>query len=249
MNPAAEAAALLAQLQLLGTPERADGEKAYLKSELQFVGTGVPAMRSTTKAWLKAHEGVNHDELFAMADALWVYPIHECRLAAVELLVAKPALVTLLDVPWLYNTIRDCHTWALVDPLAGWVTAELALRDPDGLLPHLDRWVGDDDFWIRRSALLALRSLLRRDRELERCFAYAELLLPESEFFIRKVIGWVLREVAARHPEQVSAWLRDHMPQMNLVTLREPMRRLPDADELRALYDASRPGSRRKSSG
>ena len=249
LNVTAEAAELLRRLQALGTPLRAEGEKAYLKSELQFVGTGVPAVRTTTKGWLQAHPAIDHDDLFAMADALWVYPIHECRLAAVELLVAKPTLVTLLDVPWLYNTIRDCHTWALVDPLAGWVTAELALRDPDGLLPHLDRWVGDDDFWIRRSAMLGLRSLLKRDRELDRCFAYAELLLPESEFFIRKVIGWVLREVAARHSEQVSTWLRDHMSQMNLITLREPMRRLADADELRALYDASRPGSRRKSSG
>lgn len=249
LNHVAEAAALLMQLHGLGTPERAEGEKAYLRSELQFVGTGVPAMRAITKAWLKAHPGIEHDDLFAMADALWAHPVHECRLAAVELLVSKPALVTLLDVPWLYNTIRDCHTWALVDPLAGWVTAELALRDPDGLLPHLDRWVGDEDFWVRRSAMLGLRSLLKCDRELDRCFDYSELLLPETEFFIRKVIGWVLREVAGRHPAEVSNWLRAHMSQMNLITLREPMRRLPDADELRAVYDSSGSGSRRKSSG
>jgi 3-methyladenine DNA glycosylase AlkD len=109
--------------------------------------------------------------------------------------------------------------------------------------------VHDGDFWIRRSAMLALRTLLRRDEQLERFFDYSELLLPEKEFFIRKVIGWVMREVAGRHPEQVSAWLREHMGEMNLVTLREPLRRLPDAGELRALYDASRRGSRRNSVG
>jgi 3-methyladenine DNA glycosylase AlkD len=249
VNHAAEAAELLSQLQALGTPGRAEGEKAYLKSELQFAGTGVPAMRATVRSWLGGHPGLAHDDLFAMADALWAHPVHECRLAAIELLVARPSLVSLTDVPWIYGTLRDCHTWALVDPLAGWVTAGLALRDPDGLLPHLDRWVRDRDFWIRRSAVLALRSLLQVDRELDRFFAYAELLLDEREFFIRKVLGWVLREVAARHPERVSAWLREHMAQMNLVTLREPLRRLPDAVELRRFYDASRPGSRRKSSG
>ena len=251
MNPTAEAAQLLAQLRAIGTPERAEGEKAYLKSDLQFVGSGVPAMRSLVKAWLRSHPALTHDELFALADALWTHPVHECRLAAVELLVQRPKLVGLADVPWIYNTLRDCHTWALVDPLAGWVTAELTARDPEGLLPHLDRWVRDPDFWIRRSAVLGLRTLLRNDRELDRFFGYATVLLPETEFFIRKVIGWVLREVAARHPEIVDEWLRDHMAAMNLVTLREPLRRFPDvqAAELRMLYDASRPGRRRNSDG
>ena len=249
MNADDEAAALLEQLVAVGTPRRAEGEKAYLKSSLQFVGSGVPAVRSTVKAWLRPHSDLTHHDLFAVADALWSHPIHECRLAAIELLSCRPLLVTLTDVPWIYNNLRDSRTWALVDPLAGGVTADLTARDPDGLLPHLDRWVHDGDFWIRRSAMLALRTLLRRDEQLERFFDYSELLLPEKEFFIRKVIGWVMREVAGRHPEQVSAWLREHMGEMNLVTLREPLRRLPDAGELRALYDASRRGSRRNSVG
>lgn len=244
VNAANEAAGLLVQLKEVGSPTRAVNEKAYLKSELQFVGSGVPAMRVIVKAWLRERPYLTHDELFAVADALWAFPIHECRQAAVELLVLRPKLITLLDVPWIYNTLRDSYTWALVDPLAGSVVADLAARDTPGLMPHLDRWVSDADFWIRRSAVLSLRTLLRQDRELDRFFAYATLLLPETEFFIRKVLGWVLREVSARHPEMVSHWLRDRMAQMNLVTLREPMRRLSDAGELRVLYD-----NRRNSAG
>ncbi len=236
------------QLAAVATPQRAVSERAYLKSDLQHLGTTVPAMRSIVKAWWRTHEAAHgkltHDELFALADALWAKPVHESRMAAVELLVAKPALLGLDDVPWLYNTLRDCRTWALLDTIAGSVVADLTAREPDDLLPHLDRWVHDSDFWIRRSAVLALRTLLRRDEQLDRFFAYATTLLPETEFFIRKVIGWVAREVAARHPELVSQWLRNNMTAMNLVTLREPMRRLPDADELRALYD-----TRRKSAG
>ncbi len=248
MNAAAEAGGLLAQLTAAGASARAISEKAYLKSELGFVGAGVPATRAVVKRWLKGRPDLHHDELFAVADALWAHPIYECRQAAVELLVMRPKLITLLDVPWLYNTLRDSHTWALVDPVAASVVADLAASDPQGLLPHLDRWVHDSDFWIRRSAVLSLRTLLRHDRELDRFFAYATLLLPETEFFIRKVLGWVLREVATRHPETVSRWLRDHMAQMNLVTLREPLRKLADADELRALYDA-RQVTRRNNAG
>lgn len=244
MNPAAEARLLLEQLTAIGTSERARRERAYLKSSLQFVGSGVPGMRQVVKTWLRANPSLTHDELFAVADALWQHPVHECRVAATELLVQRPTLVAADDLPWIERTLRDCHTWALVDPVAGWVTAELAVRDPDGVVPTLDRWLLDSDFWVRRSAVLALRALLRRDEQLPRFFHYAETLLPETEFFIRKVIGWVMREVAARHPDEVSNWLRTHMDEMNLITLREPLRKLPDAEELRALYD-----NRRKSAG
>ena len=85
MNADDEAAALLEQLVAVGTPRRAEGEKAYLKSSLQFVGSGVPAVRSTVKAWLRPHSDLTHHDLFAVADALWSHPIHECRLAAIEL--------------------------------------------------------------------------------------------------------------------------------------------------------------------
>lgn len=244
MNAGAAADLLQQQLAVVATPQRAEAERAYLKSELQHLGTTVPAMRSIVKNWLRSHESAHgkltHDELFALADALWAAPVHERRMAAVELLVAKPQLIGLADVPWLYNTLRDCRTWALLDTIAGSVVADLAAREPDDVLAHLDRWVHDPDFWIRRSAVLGLRTLLRRDEQLDRFFAYATHLLPEKEFFIRKVIGWVAREVAGRHPALVSQWLRVNMDAMNLITLREPMRRLPDAAELRELYDTRR---------
>jgi len=229
---------LRARLDELGTPERAASEQAYLKSSLHHVGVRVPDVRREVKALLRT--GFTHDELFALADELWSLPVHEHRQAAIELLHGAPALVSASDLPWIEAHLRECRTWALVDPLAGWVVASLAAREPDAVLPVFDRWVTDDDFWIRRSAMLSLRALLARGLEIDRCFAYADRLLHEREFFIRKVVGWVLRELAATHPDDVSDWLFEHMDEMNLVTLREPLRRLPDAAALRALYDARR---------
>ena len=63
-------------------------------------------------------------------------------------------------------------------------------------------------------------------------------MLAEKEFFIRKAIGWVLRETARKDPAYVAAWTRDHLSQMSGVTFREAVRRLPAADaaRLRRLY-------------
>jgi 3-methyladenine DNA glycosylase AlkD len=235
-----ESEELYETLRELGTAQRATAERTYLKSTLRHLGVPVPAVRRVVRTWVRQHPVLTADDVFRMADELWQRPVHETRLAAIELLAAVPGAVTAVRLPWLDGHLRDCRTWALVDPLAGVVVADLAFRDPESTLPVLDRWVTDDDFWVQRGAVLALRSLLRHGDQLDRLFAYAEQLLPETEFFIRKVLGWVLREVAPRHPREVSAWLREHMGEMNLVTLREPLRKLPDAAELRALYDTRR---------
>ena len=240
MPTTTEAEEIFETLRELGTAQRAAAERAYLKSRLRHLGVPVPAVRKVVRTWVRRHPVITSDDVFRLAGDLWDRPVHETRVAAIELLAAVPGAVNAVRLPWLEARLRECGTWALVDPLCGTVVADLAFRDPESVLPVLDRWVTDDDFWVRRGAVLSMRSLLRHGDQLDRLFDYAERLLPETEFFIRKVLGWVLREVAPRHPREVSAWLREHMAEMNLVTLREPLRKLPDAAELRALYDSRR---------
>lgn len=228
-----------AELKLLGTAERAVAERAYLKSDLEFYGTSVPNMRTVVKRFLRVHRDLSHDQLIETCLALWVadgeVAIHEHRAAAVLLLDERPALLSIDDLPTLEHFIRESKTWAYVDTLAGHVVARLASADPD-VLDVLDRWVADDDFWIRRSAVLALSDLLRGGRELPRLFAYADTLLPEKEFFIRKVLGWVARDTGRRYPDDVSAWLRRNQAGMNGVTIREAVKYLPDGAEVLALW-------------
>jgi len=238
-DAAVAAEEISAELEALGTPARAESERAYLKSDLVFYGTSVPNMRTVVKRFLRAHPGLTHDELIDACVALWGPPgadaIHERRASAVLLLDERPKLLSIDDVPTIERLIRESKTWAYVDTLAGHVAARLAAVDQE-MLGVLDRWVADDDFWIRRSAVLALGDLLRDGRELGRFFRYADLLLPEKEFFIRKVLGWVARETGRRYPDDVSAWLRRNQAGMNGVTIREAVKYLPDGDELLALW-------------
>ena len=102
------------------------------------------------------------------------------------------------------------------------------------------RWAADDDFWIRRSALLALLVPLRRGEtaSFERFARYADGMLSEREFFIRKAIGWVLRETGKRQPDLVAAWLAPRAPSASGVTMREAVRYLAPGqrDALMAAY-------------
>ena len=246
LDAAAVADRIGAALQALGAPERAAGEQRYLKSDLFHYGTTVPDIRRTTRAFLRERPHLDRGVLIAVVEALWTAPIHEHRMAAVELLVGRPTLLSGEDLPMIEALIRDARTWALVDPVAGTVVAGIVADDREQLAV-LDRWVGDTDFWIRRSAVLGLRRLLRNGDELDRFFVYADRLLDEREFFIRKVLGWVAREVGFRHSQPVSTWLRANLERMNGVTIREAVKHLPDGDDIVAEWKAQ--SRRRKSVG
>jgi len=102
----------------------------------------------------------------------------------------------------------------------------------------LDRWATDGDFWIRRSAMLALMLSLRRgEGDSSRLFRYADSMLEEKEFFIRKAIGWVLREMSKSRPEVVREYLASRVDRVSGLTLREGAKRLPEADR-EALLEA-----------
>jgi len=105
----------------------------------------------------------------------------------------------------------------------------------------LDRWARDPDFWVRRSAMLALLVPLRRGGgDFERFSRYADAMLDEREFFIRKAIGWVLRETSKRRPAMIAEWLAPRMRRASGVTLREALKYL-DAPPAAALDNRSTP--------
>lgn len=241
MDVQAVADAIEASLRRIGTPARAVGEKAYLKSDLEFVGATVWQTRDVVKAFLAEHGPYAHDDLVALADALWRTPIHERRAAAIELLKAHAARLSPGDLPFLERLIRESRTWALVDELAGVLVARMFVEHPE-ISSTLDRWARDDDFWVRRSALLAHLRRVRAGGALDGFADQADAMLEEREFFIRKAIGWVLREAGKRRPDEVVAWLGPRTARASGVTMREAVKYLPadDAERLLSAYRSKR---------
>jgi 3-methyladenine DNA glycosylase AlkD len=238
----ADALELEDSLRRVGSAERAASEKAYLKSDLEFAGVTVPVMRSTLAEWTRGCGVLDHDRLADVARALWTRQLYECRQSAVILLERNVRLLSPTDIELLEHLLRNSGTWALVDGLATNVVGVLA--EGYDLTATLDRWAADPDFWIRRSAMLGLlRPLRRGEGDFERFAGYADAMLEEKEFFIRKAIGWVLREVAKKRPEMVAAWLGPRVQRASGVTVREAVKYLPaDArDLLLAGYKARQP--------
>ena len=214
-------------LRALGTPERAEGEKRYLKSDLDFLGVSVWGIRKVMKAFAEQHRDLPRDDVVALIEALWAKPVFERRMMAAMLLEEYVAVLEPSDLELIERLIRESKTWALVDVLSGDVVGEIILRNPK-FAARLDAWAKDDDFWVRRSALLAQLLPLKDGASFRRFASYADAMLDEKEFFIRKAIGWVLRETAKRRPDEVYEWLAPRAHRSSGVTIREAVKYLDD---------------------
>jgi 3-methyladenine DNA glycosylase AlkD len=165
------------------------------------------------------------------------------RAAAVELLDLRGGILEPSDIAMIEQMLRESRTWALVDNMAASVVGPLVERFPE-LNDVLDAWAADEDFWIRRSALLALLKPLRAGRgDFARFGRYADGMLEETEFFIRKAIGWVLRDTSRKRPELVAAWVGPRTHRMSGVTIREAVKKLPpdQADQFMTAFREHRP--------
>ncbi len=224
------------QLTGAGSSQRADREAAYLRSDLRHLGVTVPVVRRTVKEHVREVGPLNHDDVVTLVAALWERPVHECRLAAVEMLVLHAEQLRPGDVALLEPLLREARTWALVDPLAIRAVGSLRDRHPDELDPVLRRWATDEDVWIRRSALLAHLVALREGRgDWDQFCALADPLLSDRQFFVRKAIGWVLRDTGRGRPDLVTDWLAPRAHRAAGLTVREAVKHLPAAARDRIL--------------
>ncbi len=233
------AVAIDTELRTRGTPDRAAHEKAYLKSQLEHYGASVPAVRAVAKGFASQHPSLQHDDLAALVTALWSRPVHECRMVTVELLDIYVVRLEPEDATLIERLLREAGTWALVDGLSASVMGNLVERFPE-LGAVLDRWAVDEDFWIRRAALLALLVPLRRGAgDFDRFSRYADGMLDEREFFIRKAIGWVLRDTARKRPDLVYQWLLPRASRASGVTIREAVKPLTEGQRAALLAASS----------
>ena len=227
-------------LKQAGSAERAAAEKRYLKSDLAFHGSSLSDIRRAAKTTVK-REGLGRDEVLALAQELWNRPVFERRMASVVLLELSAPDLDGSDLPIIEKMIRGSHTWALVDGLAGDVLGEIALRHR--IKQRLDRWAHDDDFWIRRSSLLAELKPLKHGASFRPFANRADRMLEETEFFIRKAIGWVLREMSKKRPREVYEWIAPRTHRASGVTMREVVKYLDSSRAVRLMraYKAGRP--------
>jgi 3-methyladenine DNA glycosylase AlkD len=234
------ARAIETELKRTGSPERAAGEQRYLKSDLRFLGATLAEIRRVARE-ASRDSLLDRDGALRLVEDLWRKPVFEPRMAAALVLELRAGDLRSEDLRLIERLIRESRTWALVDALSGDVVGEMALRLR--IRRTLDRWARDDDFWVRRSSLLAELKPLKDGAPFEPFARRADAMLDETEFFIRKAIGWVLRETSKKRPDEVFDWIAPRTHRASGVTMRETVKYLegPRAALLVRAHKAGRP--------
>ncbi|MFC8038453.1 DNA alkylation repair protein [Paenarthrobacter sp. NPDC057355] len=225
MSTAALVESIRSKLLAGGDAERARGSQAYMKSEMPSLGVRVPEVRRIVRSAAMEFPPTSPEELRTAILTLWREAgAREERYAAIDLTGLRMVKEDLGMLPIYEEVIRTGAWWDLVDGVSHRICA-LLLAHRDIMTPLLLRWANDADMWIRRAAITAqLGAKSTTDTVLLAQVISANL--ADKEFFIRKAIGWSLREYSKTDPEWVRRFVEENRAALSPLSKREATRLL-----------------------
>lgn len=210
------------QMEALANSQKAQVMQKYLKTEMPMYGIPRPTrlgIETTARAYIasknKNATTLSMELYLAIVKALWESPMREEKYLAIDLAIHYKDCITKDALPLYEAMLREDYMWwDLVDPIATHLVGKVASKIV------LKRWIQDDNIWIRRSAILAqLKWKSRTDEAL--LFQLCRTCMHEKEFFIRKAIGWALREYSKTAPDAVKTFLEKEKPHLSGLSYRE----------------------------
>ncbi|MDE1004580.1 MAG: DNA alkylation repair protein [Paraburkholderia fungorum] len=227
MTPRAFGKEIKAALAPHADAERALAMRAYMRDHFEFIGVPTPLRRQAVLPVFKRLPVENADHLLACVNVLWSMPEREFQYVASDLLARKWKMLAVADIAHLLALAQRSAWWDSIDPLAGVVgdVLKAARIHTPGVQAEMDAALLHESLWVRRIAMIHQLGW-REHTDEERLFGYARSLAAESDFFIRKAIGWALRDYAWHEPEAVRAFLSASKDIMSPLTLREASKHL-----------------------
>jgi 3-methyladenine DNA glycosylase AlkD len=213
---------LVDRMRQAADPERAVPMAAYMRGQFPFLGIPSPALRQLMRE--NPLPKPNEEQLREATLELWQLPEREFQYVACAQLrrhvkVCGPGF---LDVA--RQLVVTKSWWDTVDTLASHTVGPLVQANPE-LVATMDAWIDHDNMWLARTALLHQLGY-KGATDSVRLFGYCERRADHPDFFIRKAIGWALREYAKTNPEAVRTFVESHQGKLSGLSKREALKNL-----------------------
>ena len=209
----------------LADTKKAGAMAAYMKTTMPFYGLAKPQRVPIYKQMKALFPAKSRREYEAGVRALWSLPHREGKYAALVYARQWNPFITAESIPLYEFMIRGGAWWDLVDDIAVHLAGHVYLHERAAVKPVVEAWVGDPDLWIRRTAIL-IHNKHKKLTDEKQLFAHCLRLAHEKEFFIRKAIGWALRQYSYTNPDSVRRFLKTNEPRFSGLTLREGSKQL-----------------------
>jgi 3-methyladenine DNA glycosylase AlkD len=221
-------AAVRRELQRRRVPENAAPMRAYMKSAMPFLGVHARELRTACGRVFPEYILESFDEWRETVMAMWRGARYrEERYATIELtgFRAYRRFQLMKALPVYATMVTSGAWWDLVDPIATQRLAGLLGRYPRGMASKMRAWSRSRDIWKRRSAIIC-QLKLKGDTDSGLLFDCILPSLHEKEFFLRKAIGWALREHAKTFPEEVVDFVGRHETALSGLSKREALKHI-----------------------
>jgi 3-methyladenine DNA glycosylase AlkD len=225
-------------------PERAAKEKAYLYSDQKHYGLSANQMSNYFKNSKKQILELGKEDALKLVVNLWEQGSHEERMFSLFILNEHAKSLNIEDKKLIEKLMRESRGWVYLDSFIIQIMPELLKKHPE-TYEWLKEWITDTDYWVRRSALLAQLLMFRKNEKCDKelFFEISESQLDEkwiedvykntedrsrARFFIRKAIGWALRDMSTKDPESVVKFLNKNKNKLSGLSYREGSRKLSE---------------------
>ena len=206
--------------------KRMSGER-FFKEEVMLYGLTVPTVNRMAKSYLRELKGRSKQDIFSLCEDLWkTNYMEEAIIACIwSHSVHKDYLVEDVEVfeRWVDNYVTN---WATCDTLCNHTVGDLVDMYPP-LVDRLKTWAISENRWMRRAGAVSLIVPARRGRFLQDVFEIADILLLDTDDLVRKGYGWMLKEAAATHQQDVFQYVMKNKAVMPRTSLRYAIEKMP----------------------
>ena len=209
-------------------PVKAPHMRAYMKSAMPYLGVQTPALREACRLVFSAHPLTSFEDWRDTVLALWRDARYREHRYAALLLTGERRYrdyQTLVALPLYEELIVTGAWWDYVDPIASQRIGLLLRRYPARMRATMRAWSRSTDMWKRRTAILCQLSF-KADTDLSLLYDCIEPNLGDKEFFIRKAIGWALRQLAWTDAREVRRYVTRNKARLSLLSVREALKNI-----------------------
>ncbi len=213
----------------LADPEKAGPMASYMKTTMPFYGIQKTERNRVNREIKKRFVPKDRRQYHTIIKALWKLPYREEKYTSIEYAKQSDEFISLESLPVFELMIRQGQWWDFVDDIAIKLVGRVLYKDRKKMKPILDRWIVDDDLWIRRTAIIS-QIHHKKETDQEQLFRYCLKCIDEKDFFIRKAIGWALRDFSKTDEKPVKQFLIKHKDQLSGLSFREGSKYVTDLE-------------------